>query len=126
MDAMRRMARRWLASAALLATAAPAVAGSLAGFGRCLDREGAVFYGASWCPQCDAQRRILGSAMRHVHYVECSADGGRETTHECEDADIRAFPTWVFGDGSSQSGRLSLETLASRTGCALDDGPSDD
>jgi len=104
-----------------LAAALPAGARDLASFGRCLEREGAVFYGTSWCPQCDAQRRVLGSAMRYVPYVECSIDGGRRSTAECEDADIHAYPTWEFGDGAREAGRKSLEALASRTGCELDD-----
>jgi hypothetical protein len=106
--------------------AAPTSARNLASFGRCLEREGAVFYGTSWCPQCDAQRRVLGSAMRHVPYVECSVDGGRRSTAECDEADIHAYPTWEFGDGTREAGRKSLEALASRTGCALDDASDAD
>lgn len=61
----------------------PAVqARSLATFGMCLDREGVVFYGTSWCPHCRAQQQELGRAMRYVHYVDCSVDGGRATTDQ--------------------------------------------
>lgn len=118
---MRRIATLLAAPAIAIALASPAGARSLATFGMCLAREGAIFYGASWCPQCRAQQKQLGSASRYVHYVECSVDGGREKTSECEEADITAYPTWVFADGSRQSGRLSVETLARRTGCSLDD-----
>ena len=106
----------------LVVLATPCFARSLTTFGMCLDREGAIFYGTSWCPKCRAQNDLLGGAARYVHYVECSADGGREVTQECEDAGIKAFPTWVFADGSRQSGRLSVEALAAHTGCSLDDG----
>jgi len=123
---MRRAARLVISLALVLAAAAPAAARGLASFGRCLEREGAVFYGTSWCPQCDAQRRVLGSAMSYVPYVECSVDGERRSNTECKDADIHAYPTWEFGDGSRATGRQSLEALASRTGCALDDEPDDD
>jgi hypothetical protein len=109
----------------VLATASFGWARSLATFGMCLEREGAVFYGASWCPHCDAQRTMLGSGMRYVRYVECSVDGGREKTQECQDAGITKFPTWVFGDGSQQTGRLSLEKLAAGSGCALDEDDED-
>lgn len=87
-------------------------------FGRCLTRQGAIFYGASWCPQCRAQRRLLGSAMRYVRYVECSVGGDHEReTAACRKADIDGYPTWVFADGSRVSGRLSLASLAARSGC---------
>ena len=106
---------------ALLVLASGAEARSLATFGMCLAREGAIFYGASWCPQCRAQQQILGGANRYVHYVECSVDGGREKTEECRAAEVTSYPTWVFPDGSRQTGRLSLETLAAHSGCPLDD-----
>jgi len=120
---MRRIASLLcgLAITITIAVASPAGARSLATFGMCLAREGAIFYGASWCPQCRAQQEQLGSASRYVHYVECSADGGREKTSECEEAGITAYPTWMFADGSRKSGRLSVEALAERTGCSLDD-----
>ena len=105
----------------MLALASAARARSLATFGMCLAREGAIFYGASWCPQCRAQEKLLGSGSQYVHYVECSADGGRDKTQECQDAGISGYPTWVFPDGSRQQGRLSVETLAARSGCPLDD-----
>ena len=111
--------------AAVLTVSSPAGARSLATFGMCLAREGTIFYGASWCPQCRAQQEILGGASRYVRYVECSVDGGRDTTEECRDADITKYPTWVFPDGSRQTGRLSIETLAARSGCALDDAEED-
>ena len=110
----------------ILALASAAQARSLATFGMCLAREGATFYGASWCPQCRAQQKLLGTGSGYVHYVECSADGGRETTQACRDAGISKYPTWVFADGSRETGRLSVETLAARSGCPLDDGEDDD
>jgi hypothetical protein len=109
-----------------IALASPAGARSLATFGMCLAREGAIFYGASWCPQCRAQQTQLGGASRYVHYVECSADGGRDTADECREAGITGYPTWVFADGSRKPGRLSIDPLADRTGCKLDDEERDD
>jgi large repetitive protein len=115
-----------LSVAAALTLASPAGARSLAMFGMCLAREGTIFYGASWCPQCRAQQEILGGASRYVRYVECSVDGGRDTTEECRDADVSKYPTWVFPDGSRQTGRVSIETLAARSGCPLDDEGEED
>ncbi len=102
-----------------LATAADSHAVTLEGFGRCLKSKGATFYGASWCPHCRAQRETLGDAMDHVRYVECSVDGGKETTPACRAAKIDGYPTWTFADGSRASGEQSLERLASKTGCEL-------
>ncbi len=90
-------------------------------FGQCLARSGAIFFGASWCPVCEAQRRVLGPAMAEVRYVECSRDGERGGQRSrCEDAGVEGYPTWVFGDGARMTGRLSLERLASRSGCRLE------
>src|SRR5687768_742703 len=119
MTGMRRSIGLAVALAAALASATPAAARSLSRFGRCLDREGAIVYGTSWCPHCTAQRELLGAAMPYVHYVECSVDGGRRTTEECRAAGVRSFSTWEFGGGSRAHGRLSLKELAARTGCEL-------
>lgn len=108
---------------AVLAAASTSAAASLADFGRCLTREGAVFYGTSWCPYCKAQRHALGAAMTHVRYVECSVGGGRdETAAACTSAGVGSYPTWVFGDGSRASGAQSLASLAAKTGCPLPEG----
>ena len=96
-----------------------ATAADLDAFGRCLARRGATFYGASWCPQCARQERVLADAMDHVDYVECSAEGTRRQTPECEDADIHGYPTWAFKDGSRVRGVQSLDQLARRTGCKV-------
>jgi hypothetical protein len=122
---MRRIAALLAGLTTMAALASPASARSLATFGMCLAREGAIFYGASWCPQCRAQQKLLGSGSGYVHYVECSADGGREKTQECQDAGITGYPTWVFADGSRVPGRLSIETLAERSGCGLDEEDDD-
>ena len=103
----------------VLATAADAGAGPMASFGRCLKSKGAVFYGASWCPHCYAQRETLGDAMDYVKYVECSIDGTRETTAACHAAKVNSYPTWKFADGSKEGGEQSLSDLAAKTGCEL-------
>ncbi len=104
----------------VLALASVSLAAGLPDFGRCLTREGAIFYGTSWCPYCKAQRQLLGAAMTHVRYVDCSVDGGgNETAPECANLGIRSYPTWTFGDGSRAGGALPLSALAARTGCPL-------
>jgi hypothetical protein len=95
----------------LLAVAAErAAATDLVEFARCLNRAGATFYTASWCPHCARQTRMFGSAIRYVNVVDCS-DGCRG---------VNSFPTWRFADGSHISGVATLATLAARTRCRLD------
>jgi hypothetical protein len=91
-------------------------------FARCLTKAGARFYGTSWCPHCAAQRRMFGTAFGEVSYVECSVGGTKETTEECQQAGVTSYPTWTFADGSRETGELSLERLASRTGCVYERG----
>src|SRR5689334_6100225 len=107
---------------ALARSAAPAPAGDLGDFGRCLTSEGAVFYGASWCPHCKAQKETLGEAMPSVRYVECAVEGKRAgNAKACEDAKVDSYPTWVFKDGSRLGGAQSLAALAAKTGCSLEE-----
>jgi len=97
-------------------------------FGQCLTSKGAVFFGASWCPKCYEQRRMLGPAMNYVRYVECSVGGERgEVQPACDMLRIESYPTWVFADGS-RAGKQTPEKLAAKTGCKLSGaaGPSVD
>jgi Zn ribbon nucleic-acid-binding protein len=96
---------------------------TLSEFARCLTSAGARFYGTSWCPHCAAQRTMFGAAFSEVSYVECSVNGTKETTAECQAAGVTSYPTWTFRDGSRATGALSLERLASRTGCPYEHGP---
>jgi hypothetical protein len=103
---------------AALFTSTPALASDLAEFGRCLSSKGAVFYGASWCPHCEAQKQTLGEGMSSVRYIECAPGGSRTSTAtECTSAGVSGYPTWVFSDGSRASGAQSLAKLAAKTGC---------
>lgn len=74
-----------------------------------LRQQGAVFYGAWWCPHCVHQKEMFGSeAAVLLPYVECDQDqAGRE---RCAAAQIRAFPTWEL-KGQRREGVLSLEEL---------------
>lgn len=80
--------------------------------------KGFVFYGASWCSQCKLQKRKFGRYAGTLPYVECSIDGTRERTEACVSMNIKAYPTWVFPDGSRQSGVYSRERLSSISGCS--------
>lgn len=86
-------------------------------FAKCLTDNGAKFYGAYWCPHCADQKAMFGKSIGLVTYVECSLPGGAGQTEACTTANIKAYPTWEFKDGTRQEGVLSFSTLAQKSGC---------
>ncbi|TAL50431.1 hypothetical protein EPN81_02770 [Patescibacteria group bacterium] len=87
-------------------------------FAQCLTNSGVTMYGAWWCPHCENQKDLFGSAFDQVTYMECST-ASRTMNQTCRDAGIEGYPTWEFGDGSRASGEQTLESLAEASGCAL-------
>lgn len=85
------------------------------GLARCLKKNGAKFYAASWCGNCKAQMRMFGDAAKHLPYIECYSGTGQ--TKECMDAKITGYPTWIFSDGKRQTGALSMQQLKEYAGC---------
>jgi hypothetical protein len=92
----------------------PAEARNLDSFAQCLADKGVTMYGAVWCPACGSQKRIFGDSFGIVPYVECPDDPER-----CMAAGIRAYPTWVFPDGTRLEGKQDIETLSQRSGCEI-------
>lgn len=88
-------------------------------FARCLKEKGAVFYGAFWCPHCQSQKKQFGRSERLLPYVECSTPDGREQAVACKEKGIQSYPTWIFSDGSKETGVLPMSALAEKTGCAI-------
>lgn len=88
-------------------------------FAACLADSGAVFYGAFWCPHCQAQKAVFGKSEKLLPYVECSTPSGKGQTPACTEQGIRTYPTWVYPDGTRVEGEQSLEALAQKTGCEL-------
>ncbi len=89
-----------------------------AAFAQCLADKGVKFYGAFWCPHCQAQKKLFGTqAIKKLPYVECSTPDGKSQNQECKDAGIKGYPTWKFTDGSVQTGELTFAQLAEKTGC---------
>ena len=95
------------------------VASKLDGFATCIVNSGATFYGAFWCPHCQAQKKLFGTSERLLPYVECSTPDGNGQTKVCIDKKITGYPTWVFKDGSILTGEVPLATLAEKTSCSL-------
>ncbi len=93
--------------------------GKYDGFAQCLKDQGAVFYGAFWCPHCQAQKKLFGSSARLLPYVECSTVDGKGQVQACIDKGVKSYPTWDFADGSRLNGEISLEQLREKTSCEL-------
>jgi hypothetical protein len=85
----------------------------------CIADSGAKFYGAFWCPHCQDQKEMFGSAADLLPYVECSTPDSRNQTKECADAGITGYPTWILGNGEQLSGLIEMDILAEKTGCTL-------
>lgn len=88
-------------------------------FAQCLADKGAVFYGAFWCPHCQAQKKLFGSSAKLIPYVECSTPDGQAQTQICIDKNITGYPTWIFADGTQLNGEIPLAQLAEKTACEL-------
>jgi thiol-disulfide isomerase/thioredoxin len=94
-------------------------------FAQCLKDKGAVFYGAFWCPHCQAQKKLFGSSAKFLPYVECSTADGAGQLQVCKDKNIQSYPTWILADGtlvpddSPDGAGVKLETLADKTSCVL-------
>ncbi len=84
---------------------------------QCLKDNGAIFYGAFWCPHCKKQKADFGAAEAALPYVECSTADGNSQTPICAAKGIKSYPTWKFADGSELTGEQSLETLAGKANC---------
>lgn len=93
----------------------------LLAFRECVDKSEATFYGAFWCSHCRDQKTLLGvkKESEMPFYIECSTPDGNSQTAECIEKGIQSYPTWMFADGSFQSGVMSLSELASKTDCQL-------
>ncbi len=87
-------------------------------FAQCLKDSGAKFYGASWCSHCQNQKKLFSNS-KNLPYIECAEADSNGQAQICADAKIKGYPTWIFADGSSQSGELSFEILSQKTGCQL-------
>lgn len=93
--------------------------GKLDTFAMCLKEKGAVFYGAFWCPHCQATKAMFGRSAKHLPYEECSTPNQQGQLQICIDKKIESYPTWEFADGSRMTGERTLLELSEKTGCPL-------
>ena len=114
-----------VATVLLNSNSTPAGPGKYDAFATCLKDQGAIFYGAFWCPHCQAQKKLFGSSARLLPYVECSTPDANGQLQVCIDKKITSYPTWLLKDGtqipndSLEGAGVKLETLAAKTGCVL-------
>ncbi len=88
-------------------------------FAQCLTDNGTKYFGAFWCSNCQKQNDLFGKSKKFINYIECSTPNGQGQLQVCTDADIEAYPTWEFADGSRLLGVLSFKTLSEKTGCEI-------
>jgi len=87
-------------------------------FAQCIANSGAKFYGAWWCPHCQAQKALFGKSAKQLPYVECSTQDQKQNK-TCDDLGITGYPTWVFPDGSRATGEKTFAELGAKTNCPV-------
>src|SRR3989344_5457667 len=111
------------ATVLLRGSATPPGPGKYDTLAQCLKDKGAVFYGAFWCPHCQAQKKLFGSSAKLLPYVECSTADANGQTQICKDKGITSYPTWILPDGTlvpnETDAGVTLATLGAKTSCAL-------
>lgn len=128
---MKKTSAKWIIGLLVVCVVAPLAyqmyaktqPGKLDGFAQCITDSGAKFYGAFWCPHCQAQKRMFGNSEKLLPYIECSTPDGQGQLEICKDAGVTGYPTWEFADGGERlSGEVELSVLAERTACTLPEG----
>ena len=88
-------------------------------FAQCIKDSGTKFYGAFWCPHCQATKAMFGKSAKYLPYVECSTPD-RQQTKECKDKGITGYPTWTFANSTTTlGGEQKFEALAQASRCEL-------
>jgi uncharacterized membrane protein len=82
-----------------------------------LTDRGAEFYGASWCPHCQEQKRLFGASARRLPYIECSPAGpNAPQAPSCNIAGVQSYPTWKINGRTIVGQVLTLAQLADASG----------
>lgn len=97
-------------------------------FSQCIrDKKTVTFYGAFWCPHCQAQKASFGKSAKYLPYIECSTPDGKGQLPKCTEVGIASYPTWEFATGTTASttstyrltGEVPLDKLSEATDCPL-------
>ena len=79
--------------------------------------KGVLFYGASWCPHCQEQKRMFGASAKRLPYVECNLAGPTAPqASACSAAGVNTYPTWVINGRRFVGQVMTLAELADATG----------
>lgn len=79
----------------------------------CLTQKGVIMYGTEWCPHCQNQKKLFGTAFASIHYVDCDAN-----PDQCTAANIQGYPTRV-GLWISSPGQQALSDIAETFACTM-------
>jgi uncharacterized membrane protein/glutaredoxin len=82
-----------------------------------LKAKGVLFYGASWCPHCQEQKRMFGASARRLPYIECNLAGpNAPQASACSQAGVQTYPTWIINGRAIVGQVMTLAQLADATG----------
>lgn len=90
----------------------------LVAFAQALADSGTRFFGAVWCPACEAQRALFEDGAKFLPFVEVT-NNQRDLNSVGQTEGIQQYPTWEFPDGTRLGGIQTLETLSQRSGVAI-------
>jgi hypothetical protein len=69
-------------------------------FSECLKTKGLQFWGAFWCPHCQAQEAEFQMSRQSLEdeglYNECSTPDGSGQLPACKAKGVESYPTWFF------------------------------
>ncbi len=86
----------------------------------CIKNNGVVFYGAFWCPHCQATKALFGKSAKLLPYTECSTPDGQGQLKACTDKGVSQYPTWIRPDGAIFTGEHTIAEWAAFSGCSID------
>ena len=90
----------------------------LVAFAKAIAASGSKFYGAAWCRFCTQQKEQFQDGGKYLPFIEVT-NPDRTLNSIGIEADISAFPTWEFPDGSRETGVLTFDALSTRTGVPI-------
>ncbi|PZV10710.1 MAG: hypothetical protein DCF22_16010 [Leptolyngbya sp.] len=76
-----------------------------------LNQQGAKLYTTYWCPYCQRQQALFGSAVAKLQVLECDPKGDNAHPEQCAQVQVSSYPTWQM-NGQLYRGLRSREELA--------------
>ena len=86
-------------------------------FAQCISDKKLQFYGAFWCPHCQAQKAAFGDGAHLLPYIE-SSNADRSQNQTAIDAKIESYPTWVYPS------QISMTSKDAPIVCPIQPGPA--